>query len=443
MRVLWTLAIEALSWMELENLSINAALRKSVHQFKVQNKKRITLARHLIRETLVRKNFVDKIINHVLVPSSLNDFNLGIQAFLRLYTYKTKFTVQGQDEAIQLTKIARTILGWKTVMPVEEALGKILSLDSNSLLENINEEERISLQTYNPTWFTKYTIRLLGRREACKLLKTTMNEHQTYICINPLKTSEKEVLSKLSGYGIISKSIDEYPYIFKIVQNKHSLPSLEEYKKGLLFTPNMIVCSLIMAERPKEDSTLFCIGPPEGFLAVYAALLMQNTGRVLSIHYPSKRINILRRSVNRLGINNVEVVFTKPSCCLPLREKANVVYLNPPSSQSGRFWRTAYKWRGANIIKRLIDLQWKMLDHCAEYIKKNGVLVYTTSSILVEENEMLIERFLKWHPEFIFTKIDAKIGAAGLRGQKEALRFFPHIHNVDGAYIAKLVKIKE
>jgi 16S rRNA C967 or C1407 C5-methylase (RsmB/RsmF family) len=69
--------------------------------------------------------------------------------------------------------------------------------------------------------------------------------------------------------------------------------------------------------------------------------------------------------------------------------------------------------------------------------------VYSTSSILVEENEMLIERFLKWHPEFIFTKIDSKMGAAGLRGQKEALRFFPHIHNIDGAYIAKLVKKEE
>jgi 16S rRNA (cytosine967-C5)-methyltransferase len=88
----------------------------------------------------------------------------------------------------------------------------------------------------------------------------------------------------------------------------------------------------------------------------------------------------------------------------------------------------------------MADIQWPMLNNCSQYVKPRGILVYTTSSITIEENEMLIERFLKWHPEFVLAKISPRIGLPGLRGLDECQRLYPHIHRCNGLFIAKLVK---
>ena len=83
-----------------------------------------------------------------------------------------------------------------------------------------------------------------------------------------------------------------------------------------------------------------------------------------------------------------------------------------------------------------------MLNNCAEYLKPKGTLIYSTSSITVEENEMLIERFLKWHSEFSLAEISPKTGSPGLRGLEKCQRLYPPVHNCNGLFVAKLTKEK-
>jgi 16S rRNA C967 or C1407 C5-methylase (RsmB/RsmF family) len=86
----------------------------------------------------------------------------------------------------------------------------------------------------------------------------------------------------------------------------------------------------------------------------------------------------------------------------------------------------------------MADIQWKMLNNCAEYVKEDGYLVYSTCSVALEENEMLIERFLKWHSDFALTDIAPKIGVDGFRGLSQCQRLFPHLHRCNGFFIARL-----
>jgi 16S rRNA C967 or C1407 C5-methylase (RsmB/RsmF family) len=81
-----------------------------------------------------------------------------------------------------------------------------------------------------------------------------------------------------------------------------------------------------------------------------------------------------------------------------------------------------------------------MINSCAENVKPKGTLIYSTCSITVEENEMLVERFLKWHPEFSLTEIRPKVGLPGLRGMERCQRLYPHIHQCNGFFIAKLLR---
>lgn len=441
MRTIWTIAIEALSWMELEGLSIAAALTKTVKQLQIRDERRIAVAGDLVHECLRRTNAIYNLVDHALAPASLSDFDLGVQAFLRLYTYTTKFTDTDLNKAIKLAKLGRRILGWRTLMPVEEALGKILALNPNTVLEDADEVERISLQTFNPTWFTQYCIRLLGRSEALKLLRTQGDAASPLLCINSLKATEDEVLSTLSQQGVTLEPVEGLPLMFSVVEEKPVLTSLKEYWDGLFFLQNLATGLCVVAGTPQADVTVLDVGAAHDYEAAYAAILMGGRGRILAVDYPSPRIDGLRTRLDTLGVNNVEVVAADLEEGVPFEGKADVIYVTPPSTGSGAFWRTASKWRGFDVVKRMGDLQWKLLNRCVPHLAKDGCLVYSTSSVLLEENELLIERFLALHPEFVLADVTPRLGVPGLRGQVEALRLYPHKHHVDGTYIAKLVQI--
>ena len=187
-------------------------------------------------------------------------------------------------------------------------------------------------------------------------------------------------------------------------------------------------------------TTVLDLGATHGVKAAYAALFLKGRGRVLSIDYPSRQMERLQAQLKRLGIQNVDFLASDLEGKLPVKGTADLIYVTPPSSGSGAFWRTASKWRGSNVVKRMMERQWRLLAQCVNSLARKGCLVYSTSSILVEENELIIERFLKEHPEFVLSEFEPKMGVPGLRGQEEAVRLYPHKHNVDGIYIAKLAR---
>ncbi|MEM2103224.1 MAG: transcription antitermination factor NusB, partial [Candidatus Bathyarchaeia archaeon] len=152
----WTLAIEALSWIELQNLSEKLALSKTAKQLRITNTSAKGLAHRLVCETMRKRNLLDRLINHALAPRSISDFDLGVRAFLRLYAYETKIETKHGDvhkEAVEIARMGRSILEWETLHPVEKALGILLSLKTETVLRGLNDEEKTALQTCHPQWF--------------------------------------------------------------------------------------------------------------------------------------------------------------------------------------------------------------------------------------------------------------------------------------------------
>ncbi|MCL6579967.1 MAG: hypothetical protein K6T73_11435 [Candidatus Bathyarchaeota archaeon] len=212
----WTLAIETLSWMQMQKLSERLALARTVKQLGISDSNAVRLAHMLVCETVRRQNFIDSFINLALKPTSLSEFSLGVQAFLRLYVYQMRIAKNWADvdikEAEQIAKLARSILGWKTLRKTEHVLGVLLTQKPNLVFKNISDEERIGLLTYHPTWYVKYCFRLFGRREALTVLEADMKPPPTYIRLNTLKADETEILAKLSGDGIEVEKVEKLKY---------------------------------------------------------------------------------------------------------------------------------------------------------------------------------------------------------------------------------------
>ena len=91
----WTVAIETLSWIELQKLSERLALARTVKQLGISNSDAVRYAYGLVVETVRRKNLIDKFVNSVLQPKEIDEFNMGVQAFLRLYVYQTRVVKGG------------------------------------------------------------------------------------------------------------------------------------------------------------------------------------------------------------------------------------------------------------------------------------------------------------------------------------------------------------
>jgi 16S rRNA (cytosine967-C5)-methyltransferase len=92
----------------------------------------------------------------------------------------------------------------------------------------------------------------------------------------------------------------------------------------------------------------------------------------------------------------------------------------------------------------LADMQGRILRNAATYLKKGGSLVYSTCTIMPEENQDVVMDFIKDSPNFRlcdFSKLLPEV-LAGEDSKKGYLQLFPNIHGTDGFFISKMERIK-
>jgi 16S rRNA (cytosine967-C5)-methyltransferase len=436
------LAIETLSWIELHRLSERLALKRAAEQLKIKDPKVLGLAHRLVLETLRRQNLLDFILNYALTPHALGDFKLGPQAFLRLYTYETLFEKGGFEKAWKTARLGRSILGWRTLKGVEETLGRILSIEWNKLLKELGDEERTALITFNPTWFVKYCFRLFGRKEALEFLEDSVQPSPVYLRINTLKASEKDVLKKLEDEKIEVERVPKLMHTYKLIKTEKPLVRTESFRKGYFYIQDMASSLAAEIANPEPGMTVLDACAAPGAKTSYMAQLMQNKGRIFAVDYSKRRMHIWKRQMKRMGVEIAVPIIADVCRPLPMKARADLVVLDPPCTSTGAFGKMpSAKWRlTKRSVAHMAQIQWMMLQNCADCVKEGGFLVYSTCSVMMEENEILIERFLKWRPEFTLVEAKPRIGLPGFRGQTKCQRLYPHIHNCNGFFIAKLLK---
>jgi 16S rRNA (cytosine967-C5)-methyltransferase len=444
----WTLAIETLSWMEMQKLSERLALAKTIKQLGIKDADAVRLAHLLACETVRRRDFIDAFIDNALKPASISEFNLGVQAFLRLYVYQTRiarnWSKTNIEEAESIAKLARSILGWKALRKVEHILGALLTQKPNIIFEGVSDEERIGLLTFHPTWFVKYCFRLFGRREAIAMLEANVKPPPTYIRLNTLKAGENEILGRLAEDGIKIEKVEGLRYAYKIIGTKKPLTRKTIFREGLFYIQDKASCFAAESVNPKPGMTVLDVCAAPGAKTTYLAQLMQNRGVIYSMDYSRRRMEVWKSEVARMGVKIAEPIIADACNPLPLTIEADIVVLDPPCTSTGAFGKLpSAKWRiTRRSVEKMAEIQWQMINNCAENVKPEGILIYSTCSITAEENEMLIERFLKWHPEFAPADVTSKIGLPGLRGMENCQRLYPHVHQSNGFFIAKLLKSK-
>jgi len=426
----------------MQRLGERLALAKAAKQLGIKGPEVIGLAHKLVCETVRRQNFIDFLINSALAPRSLRDFRLGPQAFLRLYTYETKMVNGDFERAVSIARMGRSILGWREVQEIEENLGEILSTQPDRVLKGLSDEERAALLTYHPTWFVKYCFRLLGRKEALRFLEKATEIPPTYIRINTLKAPKETSLKRMETEGVTLEKVPQLQHAYKVIESQKVLIRTQSFREGLFYIQDKASCLASEVADPQAGMTVIDVCAAPGAKTTYLAQLMENKGVIYSVDYSRRRMRVWKRETERMGVRIAIPVIADARRSLPVGSPADLVILDPPCTSTGAFGKMpSAKWRlTKRSILRMARFQWEMLNQCAGQVKEGGLLVYSTCSVTLEENEILIERFLKRHSEFRLVDARPRIGSLGMRGQTRCQRLYPHLHECNGFFVAKLIK---
>jgi 16S rRNA (cytosine967-C5)-methyltransferase len=198
-----------------------------------------------------------------------------------------------------------------------------------------------------------------------------------------------------------------------------------------------IISGLVASPQPGDIVLDICAAP--GNKTGHLAALMKNEGEIFSVDVSAKRMAFWKREVKRVGClisHGIVADATK----LELNVEADVVLVDPPCSNTGVFAKNpTMKWRlTSSRIQALTAKQKALLETSSKHVRSGGTLTYSTCSILPEENEEVVDSFLRRNPDFAIVRQTPFVGSVGLRGLTDCQRFYSHLHECNGYFIAKL-----
>ena len=435
MSLLWTLAIESLSWIELRRLNEDAAIRKTIKQLGIEDKELVDEARELVYETVRRQNALDFLIEEALEDETLEDLKVGVRSYLRLFTYLVHYSEGSFGFASMLADYANQLFT-KRELKLVRNLPDLIPLMSIPFKE-ISDTQRLAYKYFHPSWYVSYIYDKFGEENAESIIKPIT--YPNYLRVNTLKGESK--IDALYEHGFQLVQEPNLKNTYRLLDDG-GLTNTTEYRQGYFIRQDK--ASILVGEvaNPKPDTTVLDVCAAPGIKTSHLAQIMGNTGRIVSVDYNERRLKSWEILMDRIGVENAESLHVDASKQYNLDFEADVILVDPPCTGTGLLHKSpSSKWRlTPRSIDNMANLQKRILWNSAKHLKTGGNLVYSTCSITVEENEEVILDLMEKAPEYRLVDFSPRLGDPGLMGLDEAQRLYPHKHECNGFFIAKLVK---
>lgn len=276
------------------------------------------------------------------------------------------------------------------------------------------------------TWILKLFVNQFGLVETENILKSLNRHPNFFVRTNLNEISRDELQKKLKAMGIESVASERTDTALKLFGKNLIDNSL--YERGFYSVQDESSQILIKEMEIEKNLCVVDVCAAPGGKTFAIAERMKNTGMVYSRDIYMNKIKKIENEAKRLRLSNVQASLwdgTKPEA--DLVEKCHRVLCDVPCSGLGVIARKPeIKYRkNSKEIKKLYEIQFEILRASAKYLKKDGILLYSTCTINRDENEAIVERFLKENIDF---KLEKKI------------LLLPNRDDTDGFFIAKIVK---
>lgn len=403
-----------------------------------------TLKEYILRDRLDRRDaaFATQLGYGVLQNRMLLDYWIDgflrckrsalqpvVSDILRLAVYQLKFLDKVPPSAAVNEAVAQCK---KHANP--KAAGMVNAILRNMLRcpERLSLPQDLSVRYSHPQPLVDLLQESLGEKLEA-FLQCNNESPKTCLQVNTLRCSTDSAVATLKEEGF---SVALHPWLRDcLLISGGSVEHSSLFQDGFVYAQDAAakLAALCSGVKP-SDRVLDCCSAPGG-KSFAAAIEMQNKGEIISCDLHAHKIKLIEKGAQRLGLSVIHAMQADASQFQPeFAEAFDVVIADVPCSGFGVIRKKPdIRYKELTAVAQLPQLQKRILDNQAAYVKKGGCLLYSTCTVLKRENEAVAEAFLKSHPQFSaeLLPLPSQIAKTAM------LTLLPNDYGTDGFFIAK------
>lgn len=364
-----------------------------------------------------------------------------VRDILRLGAYQLFFLDRIPDHAaVSESVVLCRVCGLDRAAGLVNAVLRSLAAKKDDLPEipGRGTASYLSVRYTQPLWLAQRLIAQRGYDFSESFFRACNEAPPTDLQINTRKTSLSAYLNLLTEQGIQAVRAAFPEDCLSIAGGR--VGDLPGFGDGLFYVQDRAAAMAVTIAGPKHGMKVLDACAAPGGKSFAAALRMEDRGEILSCDIHEKKLSLIRDGAERLGITCIR---TKTQDARSFVEEwsgaFDLVIADVPCSGFGVMRKKPeIRFRPEAESKRLPEIQRAILDNLSSYLSPGGTLLYSTCTVLKEENEEVVDAFLQSHSGFV--PVDFEI--EGRRSSGGCYTFWPHIDGTDGFFAAILKRIE-
>ncbi len=336
----------------------------------------------------------------------------------------------------EYVELSKDILGQGKFKYINAILRRMTELE----MTGYDRSSEPALYSSHPEWVTDRLVSQYGKETAEKIMSFNQTVPPVYLRANRLKNSRDELAGALESEGVITAAVDRFPDFLR-VESGNAVGS-NAFAEGQFYIqdpPHSIPALLL--QPAKNDKILDLCCAPGGKSSFVQEITGNKTKLWLNDISQKKRV-VIKLNFKRLGLKFDKLTFQEAQKFQAF-EDFDKILIDAPCTGSGNFRRhPESRWnKTEEMLKDLTKLQLAILKRSAAYVRKNGVIVYSTCSIFKEENIDIVKAFLDFDPDFVIEPL-TDVFLEPFKNPDGSYSVIPGVHGHEGAFAVRLKRIK-
>ena len=293
----------------------------------------------------------------------------------------------------------------------------------------------LSVRCSHPLWLCERLVDTKGYDFAEAFLSRNNEPAALSIQVNTLRVGTEDYSRALQRADIPYRTPEPAGCIELEGGIAAELPGFEE---GLFYVQDRAARLAVEIAGPERGMRVLDACACPGGKSFAAAVRMQNEGSILSCDIHEKKLGLVRGGAERLGIGIITTRAMDARCFDPeLEGRFDLVIADVPCSGLGVIAKKPeIRAKDPETLRGLPEIQTAILENLSRYVRPGGVLLYSTCTILPEENEKVALAFLARHGEYRAEDFSL----CGIQSRNGMYTFWPNVDGTDGFFTAKMRK---
>ncbi|KAM0680987.1 rRNA (cytosine-C5-)-methyltransferase nop2 [Glugoides intestinalis] len=303
-------------------------------------------------------------------------------------------------------------------------------------------------ETYNDFLLGKFK-QLFPKKELTAFLEANERVRPTVLRVNSLLTRRKDLAYALSQRKVETGNLEWTDTALVAFKSEVPLGATPEYLSGNYMIQGANSMLPVLNLEIKDDMKVVDLCAAPGGKSTHIGAILNNTGVIYCNDICKERTNSLKCNLARMGIQNA--IVTNMDALNFNVGKVDRVLLDAPCSGTGIISKdqSVKTSKSVEDIKKLVKTQRKLILHAFDMLKPGGIMVYSTCSVLVDENECVVDYLLTERKNAKIADLAVAVGRDGFTNFRrenyngtlaKSKRIYPHVHNMDGFFYTKIRK---